>query len=48
MIAQELGVSRSTVRNHLKSAFRKLGIASQDDLITRFRGALGPTAGQDP
>ncbi len=32
-IAAQLGISPSTVRNHLKSMFSKLGVASQDDLI---------------
>ena len=36
-IASELGVSEHTVRNHLKSIFRKLGIHSQADLVRHIR-----------
>lgn len=32
-ISQRLGVSEHTVRNHLKSMFRKLGVHSQPELI---------------
>lgn len=32
-IARELGVSAHTVRNHLKSVFRKTGMRSQEDLV---------------
>jgi DNA-binding CsgD family transcriptional regulator len=37
-IANEFGVSPSTVRNHLSVLFRKLGVASQEELIEAFRG----------
>lgn len=36
-IAQGLFLSQSTVRNHLSSAFRKLGVASQQELIDLYR-----------
>jgi PAS domain S-box-containing protein len=37
MIASELGISPSTVRNHLKSIFRKTGARSQSALVERFQ-----------
>jgi PAS domain S-box-containing protein len=39
-IAKQLGISPHTVRNHLKSMYRKLGASDQSDLIERVR-ALG-------
>jgi DNA-binding CsgD family transcriptional regulator len=36
-IAAELGVSEHTIRNHLKSIFRKLGIHSQAELVSHAR-----------
>jgi DNA-binding CsgD family transcriptional regulator len=36
-IAAELYLSQSTVRNHLSSAFRKLGVHSQAELLERAR-----------
>ena len=39
-IAQSLHISPHTVRNHLKSVFRKLDVGSQSELIQRIR-ALG-------
>ncbi|MGE0680165.1 MAG: helix-turn-helix transcriptional regulator [Candidatus Binatia bacterium] len=36
-IARLLGVSPHTVRNHLKLAFRRLGVRSQQELIERLR-----------
>lgn len=39
-IAKRLHISQHTVRNHLKSMFRKLEVGSQSDLIERIR-ALG-------
>ena len=43
-IARDLFLSQSTVRNHLASVFKKLGVASQEALLELFRGAQ-PTAG---
>ena len=39
MIAQQLFLSESTVRNHLTSVFRKLGVRSQQELLTLLRAA---------
>jgi PAS domain S-box-containing protein len=36
-IAKQLHISPHTVRNHLKSVFRKLGVGSQSELIQRIR-----------
>lgn len=38
-IANELSISPNTVRNHLKSIYRKLGVRSQLELLERLRGA---------
>lgn len=35
-VATQLGISPHTVRNHLKRIFRKLGIRSQTELLTRI------------
>lgn len=45
-IARRLGLSRHTVRNHLKAIFRATGVHSQAELIERFRdrGAARCTA----
>lgn len=43
-VARRLGLSTHTVRNHLKSIFRKLDIHSQHDLVEFWRTA----AGQEP
>jgi DNA-binding NarL/FixJ family response regulator len=37
-IAQLLEISVHTVRNHLKTIYRKLGVRSQLELVTRFSG----------
>lgn len=44
-IAQQLHVSPHTVRNHLKSMFRKLVVGSQAALIERVRNLGGPANG---
>jgi PAS domain S-box-containing protein len=36
-IAKQLHISPHTVRNHLKSLYRKLGVKTQSDLISRIR-----------
>jgi DNA-binding CsgD family transcriptional regulator len=41
-IAQALFLSQSTVRNHLSSAFRKLRVTSQQELIDLLRRTDGP------
>ena len=38
-IAEILEVSEHTVRNHLKSIFRKLGVHSQAELVDRLHSA---------
>jgi DNA-binding CsgD family transcriptional regulator len=45
-IARELYVSASTVRNHLSSSYRKLGVGSQVELA-RWLAAGGPDRGLD-
>lgn len=37
-LAKELYLSQSTVRNHLSAVFRKLGVRSQSDLLSKLRG----------
>jgi len=37
-IAEKLGVSEHTVRNHLKAVYRKLDVHSQVELLSRWRG----------
>lgn len=37
-IAEHLHISQHTVRNHLKSMYRKLGVGTQDELIKHVRG----------
>ncbi len=37
LLAEELGISPNTVRNHLKSIFRKLDLKSQSQLVRRVR-----------
>lgn len=38
-IAEDLHISPNTVRNHLKSIFRKLGVSSQVELLARLSGS---------
>ena len=49
-IAKQLGISPHTVRNHLKSMYRKVGAKDQSDLIERVRalgkGSEAPTDNQ--
>jgi DNA-binding NarL/FixJ family response regulator len=45
-IAQRLGINQQTVRNHLKGAFKRTGVRSQQELLDRFtasRMSPGPT-----
>jgi DNA-binding CsgD family transcriptional regulator len=41
-IAQHLWLTQSTIRNHLYSAYRKLGVKSQQELIALFRDGAQP------
>ncbi|MFC7487181.1 helix-turn-helix domain-containing protein [Knoellia sp. CPCC 206453] len=45
-IARALFLSQSTVRNHLASVFRKLGVASQEGLLELFRAAPSAAGAQ--
>jgi PAS domain S-box-containing protein len=38
-IAEQLGLSQSTVRNHLSAIFRKVNVGSQAELLTRLRSS---------
>jgi DNA-binding CsgD family transcriptional regulator len=40
-ISQALGISPHTVRNHVKALYRKIGVHSQAELLSKF---VGPTA----
>ena len=46
VIAEKLCISPSTVRSHLKSIYRKVGVSSQSELIERVR-QLNPPAKSD-
>jgi DNA-binding NarL/FixJ family response regulator len=39
-IAQRLGINQQTVRNHLKGAFKRTGVRSQQELLDHFAGAV--------
>jgi PAS domain S-box-containing protein len=41
-IAEELHISQHTVRNHLKSIYRQLGVGNQSELIERIRSLDDP------
>lgn len=46
-IAQRLGINQQTVRNHLKGAFKRTGVRSQQELLDRFTaGRTSPAAVQ--
>ncbi len=42
LIVEDLGIAENTVRNHLKSIFRKLQVASQAQLVRRIKERTGP------
>lgn len=39
LLSEDLGISINTIRNHLKSIFRKLKLSSQAELVRRIRRA---------
>lgn len=41
-IAEELGVSESTVRSHRTNIYRKLGVLSREELISLVEAPLSP------
>jgi DNA-binding NarL/FixJ family response regulator len=47
-IARRLGISQQTVRNHLKSVFRRTGVRSQQELLDRIALAAASHAGAPP
>ena len=42
IIARRLFISPHTVRNHLQSVYRKIGVRSQAELIEQLKGVGGP------
>lgn len=47
-IARRLGISQQTVRNHLKSVFRRTGVRSQQELLDRIALAAASHSGETP
>jgi len=47
-IARRLGISQQTVRNHLKSVFRRTGVRSQQELLDRIALAAASQTGETP
>ena len=47
-IARRLGISQQTVRNHLKSVFRRTGVRSQQELLDRIALASVSQPSQEP
>ena len=47
-IARRLGISQQTVRNHLKSVFRRTGVRSQQELLDRIALAAASQATPAP
>jgi len=44
LIVEDLGIAENTVRNHLKSIFRKLGVGSQAELVRQIKQRLPSAA----
>jgi DNA-binding CsgD family transcriptional regulator len=42
-IARSLFISQHTVRNHLQSVYRKVGVSSQSELIEKLKGSARPS-----
>ncbi len=47
-IARRLGISQQTVRNHLKSVFRRTGVRSQQELLDRIALTSASQPSQEP
>jgi DNA-binding CsgD family transcriptional regulator len=48
IIAEDLHLSQSTVRNHLTTVFRKFNVSSQNELLARLRPASAAAAHDQP